>query len=153
MHFAGIPVTMAVGTLLERVRANREEHIKQFKEAELAWRRRAVRHLEGFIASLREEDTPLIELRPPFGDVFRAIAAVHTGRRFDLVDGAALKGLLKDLPAIPVSYQRAYDDAIAMLEATTAAEVELSELNFSQLILNRWDWTEQWQETYRAVTG
>ena len=42
----------------------------------------------------------------------------------------------------PVEYTKHYDRAIAMLEMTTNTEIELEQVNFAQLVLDEWTWSE-----------
>lgn len=43
----------------------------------------------------------------------------------------------------PVSYEKDYDRAIMSFDLTTASEIDLNGLEFSQLIMDEWQWKSQ----------
>lgn len=44
--------------------------------------------------------------------------------------------------AIPVQYSKEYDKAISMLELTSDEQVELDPILYSQLVLDDWEWKD-----------
>jgi len=71
----------------------------------------------------------------------------------------ATRGDLKEMkgakawPIIPVSYEDSYKRAIRMLELSVDKVIELEDDVFGQLVLDEWDWKEQFSlsnATYKS---
>lgn len=54
---------------------------------------------------------------------------------------------IRSLPPKPVSYEDAYTRAIRMLELSVDAIIELDDHNFSQLVLDEWQWKQNFTAT------
>ena len=61
----------------------------------------------------------------------------------DALDEATLKGRLTEylhLPALPPNHLDDYDRVISMLEQTSEDSVELTQKEYSQFVLDDWEW-------------
>lgn len=53
----------------------------------------------------------------------------------------------------PGSFTKDFDRAIAMIEMSTAVEIELDEKTFKQWVLGEWDWAGNFEASAMAVGG
>ena len=53
----------------------------------------------------------------------------------------------------PTSYLKEFDRAIAMFTMEVNDEVELSEEDFSQYVMNEWDWMRNWVVSNAGYSG
>ena len=116
-------VTVSKSELLRKVRENRETHIREYVEADEGW--------------IEEVEKALVEML----EKFRSGDFSTTNRR------AAY-----DLPR-PKSHVDEYDTAIAMLEMSVDAEVELMEHEFQQYVMDEWHWTRDFKLSNSAYNG
>lgn len=53
----------------------------------------------------------------------------------------------------PVDQTKDYDRAIKMCEMSTDEVVELGEEDFTQFVMDQWDWTRQWKNSNSAYSN
>ncbi len=109
--------------LLAKVMANREIHVKEYKEACLGYREQAIKRIDEVMDRLKRQVSALKE-----GEAI-ALAAV----RFDL--------------PVPESHKDDYDQVIAMLNMSVDDEIELDDEGFSQYVMDHWKWRQGWEVT------
>lgn len=115
----------SVAQLLEKLKANREAHIETHKAAMAGFKRELIDRL---LAIGRYAEA-------------RAILLKKASQEDDLeVDQRKLS--IHDLDT-PKEYTKYYDEAIEMLEMTTANEIELPQSYFRQLVRDEWDWKSE----------
>ena len=54
---------------------------------------------------------------------------------------------------VPEDHTEDYDYAVKMLEMTTQDELELTEKDVAQYIMDDWGWKKQWDETVTSYSG
>jgi len=113
------------GELLEKVKANRQQHIREYRDACEGYKTQAIARIDEIAADLREKITNL-----------------KAGKMIDLV--AVRFGL-----DAPRSFEKSYDQAIAMLEMSVDDEITLTDHEFAQYVLDDWEW----QETFKTQTA
>lgn len=106
-------VTLDKVELLGVLRQNREKHVTEFKEADTGYREAVVEALEKTLAAVRA------------GEMTSA----------SLMAAAALRK--------PENHTKDYDRAIRMLEMSQDPTLVLEEEDFSQYVLDEWNWKEQ----------
>lgn len=106
------PTTVSTDELLEKLKANREKHIAEYKSARKIWLKQAIKELRK-VADRAEKTKTL------------------NNKSFSP---------LRSLPK-PVSYAHSYDVMIARLEAEVNDQVELDERDFNAYWLDNWDWS------------
>ena len=106
--------------LLIVLRKNREQHIKDYKEACAGYRQAALARIDEIFSDLRAKINGLKE--------GQTIAII--GLQFGLV--------------VPVSHEKAYDQIIRMMEMSVDDEITLTCSQFGCFVMDDWDWKEQW---------
>ena len=107
--------------LLTKVRENRALHVSEYRAACEGYKEQAIARIDEIAAELREK-----------------IANLKAGKMIDLV--AVRFGL-----DAPRSYEKSYDQAIAMLEMSVDDEITLTDHEFAQYVLDDWEWQEHFK--------
>jgi len=116
--------------LLRKVKDNRALHINEYRAACEGYKEQAIARIDEIAAELREK-----------------IANLKAGKVIDLV--AVRFGL-----NAPKSYEKSYDQAIAMLEMSVDDEITLTDHEFAQYVLDDWEWqTEFKTQTMNYSSG
>jgi hypothetical protein len=111
--------------LLAKIRENREEHIKDYKEAVDGYRIAVLLAIQKGIGELQEREKLIKQ-----GDIILVQAIT-----FNL--------------ALPQSHQQDYDRVIAMLEMSIDDKLSVTDDDFSRYVLDQWDW----KHTFEQVSG
>jgi hypothetical protein len=114
--------------LLEKMKANREEHEREYLEAAAKYRYAVVD-----------------ELRKRANKIARAADESDPGK-IDDVDPSVY------LP-VPQRYTEQYDKAISMLEWHDVDTVELEQKEFERWVLNEWEWKAAFAANTQSYTG
>jgi len=101
--------------LLEKIKYNREEHIKEYNLAHTEWVNTTINFYQEQINSLNS-----------------------TRKQLNKIPGYE-----------PVSHEKDYDRAIAMLEMCVEEEILLQAQEFNRYVLDEWDWTQ----TFKTVAA
>lgn len=109
--------------LVEKLRANRDIHIKEYREACAGYREQALAKVDEIMDSLK-----------------RQISALREG------EAVPLANIFFSLPA-PQSHAAEYDQVLAMLHMSVDDEVTLSHGDFAKYVMDDWDWKEAWEGT------
>jgi hypothetical protein len=105
--------------LLSVLRQNREQHILDYKAACIGYREVALQRIEESFQDAREVVHRLKEGK-----------TVAVGFRISL--------------SVPVSYEKAYDQIIRMMEMSVDAEIVLTASQFACFVMDDWEWKEEW---------
>jgi len=111
--------------LLTKVQANRALHVREYQEACAGYKEKAIARIDEIAAELRDK-----------------IANLKAGKVIELV--AVRFGL-----DAPRSYEKSYDQTIAMLEMSVDDEITLTDHEFAQYVLDDWEW----QESFKTQTA
>ena len=103
--------------LLQIVRDNKEKHIKDYNESVDDYTRLAYK--------IAMDNITIIETK----------------------DLEKIKNKVKPIPATPVSYEDSYTRAIRMLELSVEDIIEVDAHTFNQLVLDEWQWKQQFTTT------
>lgn len=117
-------VRLDKGTLLAKVRENRQKHLKEYEEACAGYIEVAKAQVDDAIKRLqlcREE----LDANQPI-----------------TVENIYFNSLKK-----PQCHVADYDQVIAMLEMSIDNFVEMTDKLFSQYVMDRWHWTPEWEVT------
>ncbi len=78
---------------------------------------------------------------------FKKAVVVITKNNLKLVNTGELDSIakVKNLPAVPNSYEQSYTRAIRMLELSIEDIIELDDTTFNQLVLDEWNWKSNFQ--------
>jgi hypothetical protein len=106
--------------LLTELRKNREQHIRDYKEACEGYREQAIRRIDEIAADLRKK--------------------IH-----DLKEGQtiAIMNVVFGLNA-PVSHEKSYDQIIKMVEMSVDDEIVLTAGQFACFVMDDWEWKAEW---------
>jgi hypothetical protein len=114
-------VTVKKDELLPKIKANKEQHVKEFKETYDAWlilRKEAVeKGIKEVRSQLKSED--------------------------ELTQGY----VQFEIPVKPQSHQKDYDRVISMLEMSVDEELDLPVDEFARYALDEWDWSVGFKST------
>jgi hypothetical protein len=105
--------------LLSVLRQNRERHIKEYEAACVGYREVALRRIEDSFQEAREVVGRLKQGQ-----------TVAVGFRISL--------------SVPVSYEKAYDQIIRMMEMSVDTEIILTSSQFACFVMDDWEWKEEW---------
>ncbi|MBA4186706.1 MAG: hypothetical protein C0467_01685 [Planctomycetaceae bacterium] len=105
--------------LLSVLRKNREQHIQDFKAACIGYREVALQRIEESFQEAREVVNRLKEGQ-----------TIAVGLRISM--------------SAPVSYEKAYDQIIRMMEMSVDTEIELTASQFACFVMDDWEWKEEW---------
>jgi hypothetical protein len=105
--------------LLSVLRQNRERHLKEYEAACVGYREVALRRIEEGFQEAREVVGRLKEGQ-----------TVAVGFRISL--------------SVPVSYEKAYDQIIRMMEMSVDTEIVLTASQFACFVMDDWEWKEEW---------
>ncbi len=105
--------------LLSVLKENRERHIQDYKTACVGYREVALRRIEEGFQEAREVVDRLKEGQ-----------TVAVGFRISL--------------SVPVSYEKAYDQIIRMMEMSVDTEIVLTASQFACFVMDDWEWKEEW---------
>ena len=130
--------------LLETLRANRDAHVQEYKEAVEGYLDEARKRLEG------EFEKAKGELQKAFHRTQRELETFDPTKATDTI--VFCKGISFTLTA-PRSYVDAYDQAIQMMEWETRERVELNATEFRCFVMNKWDWMEDFKMSTMAYVG
>lgn len=129
--------TKLVDTLL----ANKEKHIKEYKEAIEGYKTLAIEKLQkGYEDAKVKLEKNLVKGRASLEE-FNPDNPDETGDYLTLVDGVqvALK--------VPRNYSKAYDAAIDMAKWDVRETLELSHAEFTCFVRDEWDWSREFFAT------
>lgn len=108
--------------VLGALRANREKHIAEFRDAALVWAKvalkRVCRKQDVLVHLLENESTPIEQLPSLYFQEEHEKPALHT---------------------------KEYDRAIRMLELHQESTIELTAKDVEQYIMDEWSWTENFK--------
>ena len=116
-------VTVQKSELLQKVRANREKHIREYAEACAGYKSEAIAKVEDSMSRLKDMINALRE-----GEVI-ALATVA----FNL--------------KVPQDHSKDYDQAITMLEMSVDDKITLKSDEFACYVMDDWDWRQEWEVT------
>jgi hypothetical protein len=119
--------------LLEKVKANLDQHKKDYEQAckDYADEARAV--LAEKLAAIQAE--------------FKKVAEAVEKGGLKPAKVALSMDLISVRLTVPESHEKDYLKAVAMLEMSTQDEVELEQDDFSRLVMDEWGWKEAFRET------
>ncbi len=123
--------------LIQTVTENRTKHIADYQDALVVYRQ--------LLADTLKQNSATYARNARL-----AKEAVSTGTTLEFTE---LKSL-KSIPVMPVSYESAYDKALAMLTFSADEVIELDSTVFNQLVLDEWQWKHQFETTtafYKSV--
>lgn len=106
-------VKIKVSDLLKHLKTNRINHIKDYNESMVGYRKAIQDELKGKLIIAGQEL-----------DVSHTLQTVR-----------------------PVSFEKTYDEVIAMLEWTTDKEVELDRNEFTMYVQDKWGWKDSFLAT------
>ena len=112
-------VKIKVSDLLKHLKTNRINHIKDYNESMVGYRKAIQDELKGKLIIAGQEL-----------DVSHTLQTVR-----------------------PVSFEKTYDEVIAMLEWTTDKEVELDRNEFTMYVQDQWGWKDSFLATTRIYKG
>ena len=130
--------------LLETLRANREAHVQEYKEAVAGYLVEARQRLEG------EFEKAKGELQKAFRRTQQELETFDPEKATDTI--VFCKGIAFTLTA-PRDYTEAYDQAIEMMEWETRETVELNATEFRCFVMNKWDWMEDFKMSTMNYVG
>ncbi|MBN9120413.1 MAG: hypothetical protein J0I06_14860 [Planctomycetes bacterium] len=105
--------------LLSVLRQNREQHIRDYRAACIGYREVALRRIE-----------------ESFQDACEVVDRLKEGQTVAVGFRISL--------SVPVSYEKAYDQIIRMMEMSVDAEIELTASQFACFVMDDWEWKEEW---------
>jgi len=111
------------GQVLETVKKNRDEHVMIFQESLKAWKSDVARTL----------NTELEKCQSGKNNDWSAILQLEN--------------------RMPISYEKEYNRAIAMLELEVRDEIELDAQTFAQLIQDDWHWQRNFLASASNYSG
>lgn len=106
--------------LLAVLRKNREQHVQDYNAACIGYRDVALRRIEESFQEARSIVNRLKE-----GQTVSVV-----GFRINL--------------SVPVSYEKAYDQIIRMMEMSVDTEIVLTASQFACFVMDDWEWKEEW---------
>lgn len=113
--------------LLSVLRQNRERHVRDYHAACVGYREVALRRIEEGFQEAR-------------GVVNR------------LKDGQTVAVNFRIGLSAPVSYEKAYDQIIRMMEMSVDAEIDLTAGQFACFVMDDWEWKEEWASSNALYT-
>jgi hypothetical protein len=105
--------------LLSVLHQNRERHIQEYEAACVGYRDVALRRIEEGFQEARDVVNRLKEGQ-----------TVAVGFRISL--------------SVPVSFEKAYDQIIRMMEMSVDTEIVLTASQFACFVMDDWEWKEEW---------
>lgn len=115
--------------LLDILKKNSEKHVKEFREAEMVYRKavaKAAKRLAVAAENLDNvKDVPMEKLWSTYQTTLKELNGIR----------------------LPVNHRSHYDRAYAMFELATDVEIELDQAVFSQLVLDEWDWKDDFSHS------
>jgi len=102
---------------------------------------------EELLAVVRENKEKHIAEYNESVEDFKKAVVVITKNNLKLVNTGELDSIakVKNLPAVPTSYEQSYTRAIRMLELSIEDVIELDDTTFNQLVLDEWNWKSNFQ--------
>jgi hypothetical protein len=114
--------------LLDILHANRETHIADYKTACQGYKQIALDKIDETFKHLRKQVSEIKE-----GVMIQVCANLY-------------------LP-LPVSYEKAYNQAIRMMELETEEVLQLTASQFACFVMDDWDWTNEWRTSTTPYFG
>lgn len=138
---------MSTSSLAEKIKANRDTHQRKYEEAVEAFWVKANLFVEKTSARVKERDPAFLKItgrgQGPFGGLqMQAVLSVL---------GVGPEG--QSMPAPPVCYTKDYDQALKMVKAHQGETIELGSSDFAKLVLDKWEWSGDFNSSYAALTG
>lgn len=128
---------IATGKLVEILKANRERHASEFKDALAGWRK-------SYAAALRKvADTCRDAAAKLDGDAMRGVAPEIVQLERDL---------FFDLPVKPADHTADYDRIIRRLELSEDQEQFVKHSDFDRYVLDEWSWKGAHNEALNAYS-
>lgn len=126
--------------LLETLKKNRENHVKEYEEA-----------VEGYLETAREKlaeqhEKAKDEVEKAFQRTTEELSRFDPEKAQDTI--VFCRAIQFTLTA-PRNFVDAYDQAIEMMEWETRETVELNTTEFRCFVMNKWDWMEE----FKSVSG
>lgn len=115
--------------LIDKLRANRDVHVREYKEACAGYRDQALAKVDEIMDQLK-----------------RQISALKEG------EAVPLANIFFSLPA-PESHAADYDRVLTMLSMSVDDEITLDQKSFSQYVMDNWDWKESWEGTKMSYSA
>lgn len=115
--------------LLEKIKVNREKHIKEYKEACAGYKEAALAKVTEVFEELREK-----------------IADLKEGRVIELA-------MIQFSLDVPRSFEDHYDRAIGMLEMSVEDELQITADEYSQYVMDKWQWKQEFTTTTSNYIG
>jgi len=115
--------------LLEKIKANREKHIADYKEAVAGYKQAALAAIDDGVAKLRKQVDELDQ------DEVMALTPVY----FEL--------------AVPQSHAKDYDQVIAMLEMSVDEQLTIRSDEFAMYVMDDWQWKAAFERTKLSYSG
>lgn len=115
--------------LLSKVRANREKHIQEYKDA-----------CDGY------KDEALAAVKQGFTSLEKRIQQLEAG---EVIALAAVSFNLN----VPQSHEQSYNQVIAMLEMSVDEVLEIQSDEFACYVMDDWDWRQSFEATKMRYTN
>lgn len=109
--------------LLEKVRANRETHVRDYEESVIGYKAAALKAIDEGMAKLR-----------------RSVEELKTGQVLHL---AAVSFDLE----VPENHKKDYDQVIAMLEMSVDDQLTIRSDEFALYVMDDWSWKANFDKT------
>lgn len=122
--------------LLEVLKENREKHYDLYEKA-----------LKGYKDKVREELNDALERARERVDEY--LTKVEAGQVLDI---SLYVGPRANLP-MPKEHTEDYDRAIKMVEMSVDDTLELTEVEFAELVMDDWGWKSQFIQTSTSYTS
>ncbi len=119
----GLSTDVGVKALIEQIEKNQKVHTKTYLKAIEGWRKEVTKVAD------KTKDLAIK------GDLQR------------------LPGAWRDVLDVPKNYSEEYENAIKMLQASTAIDIKLSQEQFNCLWLDDWGWKDSWVATSANYTS
>lgn len=120
-------VKVETKVVLQKIKANREKHVAEYKEA-----------MEGYRQLIKEtcqqQIDKLQELRDSVGETENWEDLVASNTRFPFVER-------------PQSHEKDYDQVISMFEMSVDKELEIRSDEFARYVMDDWEWKDDFSKT------
>lgn len=137
-------VTVKVSELLEALEENRQNHVKEYEESIAGYKDSAKEKLK------QARITALDNLKTNFTKIEQEINDFDPENAKDYFE--LLQQEMVHLP-VPRNHSQEYDQAIAMVGWEQNEEIILTNKQFRTLILDEWDWQEQFKTVSAFYNG
>jgi hypothetical protein len=138
---------MSTSELASKIESNRDTHQRKYEEAIEAFWVKASAFAEKTAARVKERDPAFLKVTSSRGGAFGGLQmqAVLS------VLGMGAEGTT--MPTPPPCYTKDYDQALEMVKAHQGETIELGSSDFAKLVLDKWEWSGDFNSSYAALTG